>query len=67
MNHYRLVKGIHPEERIVEKIDNCKGGHCVTWWGTYEHKFTKWRCIRCGKFFYQSSDSLNLIEQKLLG
>ena len=52
MNHYRLVKGISKDERIVEKIDDCKGGHCITWYGSHDGFGTVvFRCVRCKKVF----------------
>lgn len=52
MNHYRLIKGIGKGELIVEKIDNCKGGHCITWYGSHTGKGTiVFQCTRCKKVF----------------
>lgn len=52
MNHYRLIKGVHPGERIVEKIDNCKGGHCITWYNSHDGTGVKvFQCTRCKKVF----------------
>ena len=50
--HYRLVKGVGIGEEIIEKIDNCKGGHCITWYGSHDGTGVKvFRCIRCKKVF----------------
>lgn len=52
MNHYRLIQGIKSDERLIQKIDNCKGGHCVTWYGSHSgHGTVVFRCVRCKKVF----------------
>jgi len=52
MNHYRLIKGVHPGEQIIEKVDNCRGGHCITWYSSHSGKGTVvFRCVRCKKVF----------------
>ena len=40
-------------------VNDCRNGHHIIWESTYDFKYTKWKCKKCGKIFYHS---LNLLK-----